>query len=139
MKKKLLVIIPLVTIVVLAILVYLLRTPAAAPPRPDASNAASSSKPSQTKPTVAEGKPITQEGTIECLKHRATDGPHDLSCAIGLKVDESTAYGLFSDDPTTTGSIPTGQRVVVTGIVVPSQTETYQTAGTIRVESIRRL
>ena len=80
---------------------------------------------------------ITITGTITCLAHKDTSGPVDMMCAIGLAGDNGKNYALSSDDPTITGSIPTGQKVTVTG-TFKEQTSQYDSAGIIKVQSIKR-
>ena len=109
-----------------------------------ASDSQSVSSPPQSpndKPTespIPGGKVITVEGVIVCLSPKDTSGPHDLSCAIGLKQDNGTSYALGSDDPTITGGIPTGQRVRVTGTFT-EQTTSYDMLGLLKVSTIERL
>jgi hypothetical protein len=99
-----------------------------------------SSAPATQKNTVATntGSAVTKTGTIECLTPKDTSGPQTTSCAIGMKQDDGTSYALNADDPTTTGSIPTGSRVQVTG-TLSQQTTQYTIAGIIHVISIQRL
>ena len=81
---------------------------------------------------------VIKVGTIECLPLSDTSGAQNTSCAIGLKQDEETAYALQASDPTLTGSIPTGQRVQVTGTIVQN-TSDLNAAGTIQVTDIEQL
>jgi hypothetical protein len=81
---------------------------------------------------------ITLEGTMTCLVPKDTSGVQDLSCAIGLKADDGKYYALGADDPTITGTIPTGQRVKVKGSFA-SQNSKYTMEGIIQVESIERI
>jgi hypothetical protein len=82
--------------------------------------------------------PISVEGEVGCLEPKDKTGPHITSCAIGIKQDDGTSYALGSDDPTLTGSIPTGQQVRVTGTFT-EQTSTYDAKGLIHVTSVEKL
>lgn len=81
---------------------------------------------------------VTKVGTIGCLEHKDTSGPQITSCAIGIKQDDGISYALNSDDPSTTGSIPTGTRVQVTGTLTEQSTQ-YDSAGVIHVTSFKKL
>jgi hypothetical protein len=107
----------------------------------DNSDVSSATSP-QPSNTVAEdpgtGEPITVSGTIGCLTPKDTSGPQVLSCAIGLTQDNGKSYALHSRDPSVTGSIPTGQKVQISGTFTPQQTK-YNSEGTINVTSVERL
>jgi len=96
-----------------------------------------SSKPGQEQPQQT-SQPITVVGNVSCLTRSDTNGPHDMSCAIGLQTESGESYAISALDPTTTGSIPTGTRVEVTGSVT-QQTSPYNIVGLITVSSIQRL
>lgn len=82
---------------------------------------------------------VTKIGTIGCLA-AASSGPQTMECALGLTEDDGTTYALRSEDPTLIGSIPTGQRIEVTGLLSQqANSSKYKTSGTIAVESVRRL
>ncbi len=84
-------------------------------------------------------EPITVTGEVVCLPHKDTSGPQTLECAIGIKDDRGTYYALLSDDPTQTGSLPTGSRVEIAGrLQEASSTSKYNTAGTLLVLSIKK-
>lgn len=87
--------------------------------------------------TSSNGTAITVTGTVTCLTHKDTSGPVDLMCAIGLAGDNGKNYALSSDDPSTTGSIPTGQKATVTG-TFKEQSSQYDSVGIINVQSIKR-
>lgn len=129
----------IITVTVLAaagaIALVLSLQPASSPPRP--------SKPIQQQPTNQSAQPekgasITVSGTMACLTAKDNAGPQQLSCAIGLQADDGKQYGLFSDDPTITGSLPTGQKVTVSGTVT-QQESTYNIEGVINVDSIQKI
>ena len=82
---------------------------------------------------------VTATGVIECLTPKSTSGTQTLSCAIGLKKDDGTHYALNHDDPSVIGSIPTGQRVQLSGTLMTSQDSVYDIVGIIKVASIKRL
>ncbi len=84
------------------------------------------------------GQPITVTGTVECLTLKSTASQQATSCAIGLKQDDGTSYAITSQNPTTTGSLPTGQRVQVSG-TLSQQSSQYDIAGIVNVTAIQRL
>jgi len=86
----------------------------------------------------ATGQTITVTGTIGCLEPKNTDGPQESSCAIGLKQDDGKSYALSSPDPTTVGSLPTGQKVQIRG-TFSQQSSKYDAIGLIKVTSLQRL
>jgi len=99
--------------------------------------ATSSSQNAQQSPANNQGKPLTVTGKMTCLKPKDTSGPQNAICAIGIAGDDGKNYALSADDPTLTGSIPTGQQVKVTGKFTEKTTQ-YDMAGTIYVTSIER-
>lgn len=114
---------------------YFLYTPQVNSPN---SNSSSSSNANNTTPkNPIKGAPITVTGEIVCLTHKDTSGPVDAMCAIGLTGDDGKNYALSADDPTLTGSIPTGQQVKITGSFA-EQSSQYNSAGIIKVESLTR-
>jgi len=99
--------------------------------------ATSSSQNAQQPHTNNQGKPLTVTGKMTCLKPKDTSGPQTDSCAIGMVGDDGKNYALSADDPTLTGSLPTGQQVKVTGLFTEKTTQ-YDMAGTIYVTSLER-
>jgi len=101
--------------------------------------AASSSQNAQHQQsnTSKQGRPLTVTGKMTCLKPKDTSGPHIEICAIGMIGDDGKNYALSADDPTLTGSVPTGQRVKVTGSFTEKTTQ-YDMVGTIYVTSLER-
>lgn len=81
---------------------------------------------------------ITVIGKVECLPHKDTSGPTDMMCALGLEAEDGTHYALSSDDPTFVGSVPTGQRVQITGAFTPQESR-YNSPGAIKIASLQRL
>ena len=96
------------------------------------------SAPSLQEPSVNDSQQIKLVGTIGCLTPKDNTGVQDMSCAIGLKADSGKSYAISSDDPTVTGSIPSGQRVEVSGSFT-AQSSKYDSEGIVRVTSIKRL
>jgi len=133
------------TIITLAVLLllaagitaYVLTNNSSTPPNQSSSSPQNRKDPQAKKPQT--GTPVTVTGMVICLTHKDTSGPQDLMCAIGLKSDDGTSYGLSSEDPSLTGSMPTGQRVKVTGTVTESQDTKYDMAGTLHVTSMEKL
>ena len=81
---------------------------------------------------------ITVTGTVGCLQHVNSDGPQTMECAIGITTDTGISYGLQSDDPVMTGSVPTGDRVTVEGNLVAGAQQ-YKSEGVIQVKTLQRL
>lgn len=83
------------------------------------------------------GQAITVSGVIGCLTPKDTSGPMTASCAVGVKADDGKSYALSADDPTLTGGVPTGSKVLVTG-TLSNQSSEYDTVGVIKVTSLER-
>jgi ABC-type Fe3+-hydroxamate transport system substrate-binding protein len=109
-------------------------SPSSVSSSPAQSNSNSASK-NQSQTT---GQPITVTGTIECLPPKNTNGLQATSCAIGLKQDNGTSYAITSQDPTTVGSLPTGQRVQVSG-TLSQQSSQYDIEGIVNVTAVQKL
>lgn len=83
---------------------------------------------------------ITLEGTIVCLPHLNTDGPHTLECAYGLKTADNTYYALRDTiDHSVIGQLATDQKARVSGAFKNEPSEKYQDIGTITVEKVEIL
>ncbi len=105
----------------------------------DSGSTASPIQPSEPqKVTPPKGDPITVTGKVGCLKHKGNGDVQTLECAIGMTTDDSKSYALSSEDPMTTGSIPTDQKVRVTGTFT-QQSSKYDSEGIIYVTSIEKL
>lgn len=96
---------------------------------------------SASSETPGAGDPVTLTGEMTCLTRKNTDGPTTMECAIGLRADDGKQYGLGSDDPTMTGSVPTGKRVRVTGTLSTGTAagSVYDIAGVVKVQTLERL
>ena len=81
---------------------------------------------------------ITVTGVVGCLQHTNSDGPQTMECAIGITTDAGNSYGLQSDDPVMTGSVPTGDRITVEGTLVTGAQQ-YKSEGVIQVKTLQRL
>jgi hypothetical protein len=99
--------------------------------------ATSSSQNAQQPNTNSHGKSLTVTGKMTCLKPKDTSGPQNAICAIGIVGDDGKNYALSAEDPTLTGSVPTGQQVKVTGLFTEKTTQ-YDMVGTISVTSLER-
>jgi hypothetical protein len=99
--------------------------------------AMSSSQNAQQSHTNGQGKPLTVTGKMACLKPKDTSGPHSAICAIGIVGDDGKNYALSAEDPTLTGSVPTGQQVKAKGLFTEKTTQ-YDMVGTIYVTSLER-
>lgn len=84
------------------------------------------------------GEPVTITGTVICLKTKSTTEQQAqiANCAIGLKQDDGKSYALSSQDPYITGSLPSGQRVEVNGLL-SHQPSDYDIVGRINITSIK--
>ena len=91
-----------------------------------------------TSDIPATGEAITATGVVGCLTPKDKSGAQDASCAVGIKQDDGISYALSHQDPSVTGSLPTGQRVKITGTLT-KQASTYDIIGVIKVNSIERL
>lgn len=141
-KVLLLALLVVVLLVAAGVSMYALRSKSTSTSGPASGNASSVASPVQNEHTAAQtpagGEPITVVGVVGCLTPSKTAGQQNASCAIGLKADDGKSYALGSDDPTLTGSIPSGQRVRVSGSFI-KQASSYDAEGLIHVTSIERL
>jgi hypothetical protein len=80
-------------------------------------------------------------GEFVCLPHRDTGGEQTLECALGLKADDGTHYGLQDTDSqySNVSGVGTGKRVKVTGKFTPKNDTKYNSAGVLTVESLEQL
>ena len=79
----------------------------------------------------------TFEGSAVCLPHKDTDGPQTLECAMGLKVDDGTYYGVSGDKSNVlSGVTESDKKVRITGTLEPSNTTKYDIKQIIAVKSI---
>jgi hypothetical protein len=84
---------------------------------------------------IVEPPTETFEGTIACLPPKNEDAPHTLECAIGLKVDDTTYYGLSGTTDTELSSAAGNERrVKVTGPFQEQDSDKYQMSGIITVK-----
>jgi hypothetical protein len=98
---------------------------------------ASSNGPKAGTSVVVE-EPVTKIGTVSCLKSKNGNNAQVASCAVGVFDTDGKAYALYSDDPTTVGSLLTGQRIQVTGVIKQQNTE-FDIYGVIVIKSIKLL
>jgi hypothetical protein len=96
-----------------------------------------SKSPSSTVAALPAG-PIVIRGTLLCLPHRDTSGPHTASCAYGLMDSAGRYYALRDTSPSykNISSVPTNAQVEVIGTFAPKEDTTYQSSGIISVTSI---
>jgi hypothetical protein len=62
----------------------------------------------------------TITGTSECLPHRNASGPQTMECAFGLKEEGTGKHYALDLRATNQLDVPTGQRMSVTGTLVPA-------------------
>lgn len=89
---------------------------------------------------TSEGK-ATIKGIAVCLPHKDTSGPQTMECAIGVKDDKGVYYSLSDKDSTysTVSQIQTGKQYEITGNLEERSDPKYQTAGVLRVDSLKSL
>jgi len=109
----------------------------------DSQKQSDSRPPSQSEedsePTELEkSQMVTLEGTYNCLQ-KSGDGPQTMECALGLILDDGTAYALSMQEPGLLAGVPTGARIEVTGPLQKVPDKTYQTSGTLEVHTFLRL
>lgn len=89
-----------------------------------------------TNPNAA----VTLEGVAVCLPNKNSSGPNTLECAVGLKTDDGTYYGISGDTShqlsSETGS---NRRVKVSGNIEPSTDTPYTITQLIAVSKIEFL
>lgn len=82
---------------------------------------------------------IVMVGIMTCLTPKDGSGAQAASCALGLYGTDGNYYGLHSNDPTLVGSLPSGQRIQVTGFIDRNGTTGYKILGIIDVTQLRKL
>ena len=91
----------------------------------------------KTEANQSAAHPKTISGTIICLESVKNDGTQTGSCALGLRADKDTSYALNAADPTLIGSLPTGQKVRVTGTLT-SPPSGYKAVNTVQIQSLSK-
>lgn len=104
---------------------------------PPVSHSQDTSDTGNTDSAAPSADTTTQTGTIECVPEASNNSIHTTDCAIGLRSDSGEDYALYTEDPTEFGTLPTGQRVQVTGPLL--QTDRYGLAGIIDVQTVEKL
>ncbi|HYH75589.1 MAG TPA: hypothetical protein VD735_06570 [Candidatus Saccharimonadales bacterium] len=94
-------------------------------------------KPAEEKPAPSDDKQTKVTGKVTCLSPASQDGAQNTSCAIGLE-SNGKMYALHNPDPSVVGSLPTGQKVEVTGTVTQPDAQS-DAPGIIGVTSVKRL
>jgi hypothetical protein len=80
------------------------------------------------------------EGVAVCLPHKDTGGPQTLECAIGIKTEDGTYYGISGDKDNDLGTLAgSDKKVRVTGTVEPSTDTKYNIKELINVTEITTL
>lgn len=83
---------------------------------------------------------VTLEGLAVCLPHKNTDGPQTLECAVGIKTDDGTFYGISGDTSNQLASEAGGKRrVKISGNIEPSTDTPYNITQLIAVSKIEFL
>lgn len=86
------------------------------------------------------GKKIRIKGEITCLPHKDTSGPQTMECAHGLKGNDGKYYALRYSDPDSLSmvSLPTGEVVVVEGVIHTETDTKYDIVGGIDVTLVEK-
>lgn len=84
---------------------------------------------------------IRVSGTMVCLPHRDTKGPHTLECAFGLRDSRGTYFALRDTDPLykNISSVSMGDRVKVEGVFMPHSDSKYQDIGVIEITLLEKI
>ncbi|MDN5274972.1 MAG: hypothetical protein JWP06_873 [Candidatus Saccharibacteria bacterium] len=82
--------------------------------------------------TTNDGAIVSLEGLTVCLPHKDMNAPHTMECAMGLKTDDGSYYGLGTDSSDTSLSV-VNRRVRVSGTLRPIADSKYQNQETITV------
>lgn len=83
---------------------------------------------------------VTLEGVAVCLPHKDTDGPQTLECAVGIKTDDGTYYGISGDTSNKLASeAGSDRRVKISGNIEPSTDTPYNITQLIAVSKIEFL
>ena len=83
---------------------------------------------------------VTFEGVAVCLPHKNTEGPNTLECAVGIKTDDGTYYGVSGDSSRKLSSeAGSNRRVRVSGNIEPSTDTPYKINQLIAVSKIELL
>lgn len=77
---------------------------------------------------------ITRSGTITCLPHKNTEGPHTMECAMGIREENGKYYGI-SSTPYDNALNEVGRKVKVTGTFKEETRMQYTSEGIIAVTS----
>lgn len=83
---------------------------------------------------------VTIEGKAVCLPHKNSGEHHTLECAVGIKADDGTYYGISGDTSNKLAS-ETGsdRRVKISGNIEPSTNTSYNITQLIAVTAIEFL
>jgi hypothetical protein len=82
---------------------------------------------------------VTITGEVVCLPHKDQTGPQTLECAFGIKEENGPYYGISDPQMKYVPSLPTGKKVVITGMLRNNQNDPsnkYDTVGVIEVSSV---
>ncbi len=105
-------------------------------------NTAPSIRPDQNIPVE-----ITLEGEYVCLPHRDQSVPVTLECAFGMRADDGSYYALDAGAiPSSVMQVlPIGQRVRVSGLLVPIEQistntwQKYDIEGIMKVKTLEKM
>lgn len=92
-------------------------------------------------PTPLPGAHIRITGIVGCLPHKDQTGAQSLECAMGLKDENETYYGIRDTDQENMHirDIPGNTKVRIEGMFYPQDDERYPTVGILEIYSLQRL
>ena len=83
---------------------------------------------------------VVLEGVAVCLPRKNTDSLHTLECALGIKTDDGTYYGVSGDTShQLSGAAGSNRRVKISGNIEPSTDTPYTITQLIAVNKIEIL
>jgi hypothetical protein len=90
-----------------------------------------------SEPATQQPTSVNVKGNVTCLPHKNVepDQPQTLECALGLKAEDGTYYGLTGASNQIT-STPMDKKVQVGGTITnPDSNNVYDIKGSIKVET----
>lgn len=94
---------------------------------------------SDNVPATRHDEKVTKAGELTCLPRKDTNGVQDMSCALGLKVEDDEYYALSGGSDQLIG-IANAQHILVTGTLSTdtSKAPQFNIAGVIIVQTITK-
>lgn len=96
------------------------------------------------KEAEQESREVVFEGVLDCLPHKQTEGPVTQECALGLRVNNETYYGVSTNRFSSRGviALPVGTAVRVRGKLEPieksgsGRLRAYDVKGVVKTSSL---